>query len=175
MCVCDAGYTGEDGGTCEACPLSTYKTSTESTSCLNCLLNSGHALTGQLDLSSCLCNSGYTGSNGGTCSPCTSGSYKSSVGSLSCTFCAADHYGTSDAAVDLSSCVACPTNSLSQAGSSRIELCVCVAGFKQTVMHDACIECSQGYYDDTTDRYESGPAAQSPEPHGPLAVDYEVN
>jgi hypothetical protein len=143
--------------TCIDCALSTYSAAVGATlasTCTACAANSLTLATGQTDISACLCALGYTGQDGGVCSPCTTGSYKPILGSLSCAFCPANHYGTSIAAVFLSSCVACPTNSLSQAGSGRIELCVCESGFKQTAEHDACIECSPGYYDDTTDRYE---------------------
>jgi hypothetical protein len=106
----------------------------------------------------CQCNAGYTGANGGLCLACVAGSYKPTTGPLPCTFCAVDFYSTSSAAASAASCVACPVNSDSVAGSGSIELCYCAAGYKQTEAHDACEECAPGYYD-STNRFECSKCA----------------
>ncbi len=38
-CICDAGYTGQDGGPCVACAAGTYKNATGNASCLECVPN----------------------------------------------------------------------------------------------------------------------------------------
>eukprot|EP00961_Rhodomonas_salina_P261541 3535005-Rhodomonas_salina.1 len=35
-CVCNAGYTGPDGGTCEACGVGTAKAVNGSSACVDC-------------------------------------------------------------------------------------------------------------------------------------------
>jgi len=57
-CVCVAGYTGPDGGTCTACVAGKYKTDPGSAGCTDCLANSYHALTGRTAASACQCNAG---------------------------------------------------------------------------------------------------------------------
>ena len=57
-CVCVAGFTGLDGGTCSACGAGKYKTTAGSVACTDCPLNSHHALTQQTAASACQCNAG---------------------------------------------------------------------------------------------------------------------
>jgi hypothetical protein len=57
-CVCLAGFSGPDGGTCAACLAGKYKTTAGSAACTDCPLNSYHALTERTAASACQCNAG---------------------------------------------------------------------------------------------------------------------
>jgi hypothetical protein len=142
--------------TCINCDANSYSSvvgATGSSTCTSCPSDSVSP-GGSMTLTACICNIGFTGANGGVCSACAAGSYKPTTGSIACTFCGVDTYSTTVAAVSIASCVACPVNSTSVAGSGSIDKCYCISGYKQTATHDSCIECSDGYYDDDTNRYE---------------------
>ena len=72
-CVCNAGYTGPDGGgDCTACAEGKYKDA----------LGSAECKTG--------CSAGYMGADGGgDCTACPYGKYKDALGSAECTNCPA--------------------------------------------------------------------------------------
>jgi hypothetical protein len=57
-CVCVAGFSGPDGGTCTACLAGKYKTAAGSAACADCPSNSHHALTERTAASACQCNAG---------------------------------------------------------------------------------------------------------------------
>ena len=57
-CVCVAGFSGPDGGTCAVCVAGKYKANPGSAGCTDCLANSYHALTGRTAASDCQCNAG---------------------------------------------------------------------------------------------------------------------
>jgi hypothetical protein len=83
-------------------------------------------------------------------------------GSIACTGtsqCEVNYYSTAEAEVDAKSCAACSANSTSVSGSSNINQCFCIAGYKQADTHDSCIECSPGFYDNITTRYECSKCA----------------
>jgi hypothetical protein len=66
---CLWGYTGPDGGACNACEAGTYKATAGSGSCAACPLHSSSAA-GSDELTDCACDAGYTGPDGGTCAAC---------------------------------------------------------------------------------------------------------
>jgi len=111
QCVCNAGYTGPDGGACEACGVGTFKAANGSSSCVACgsgkFLNTSandaeadcltcpaftNSPSRSPSLSACICNEGYTGPDGSGCTACAAGSYKPSNGSAPCTLCAPGQY-----------------------------------------------------------------------------------
>jgi len=118
--LCAAGWTGP-AGSCVACLGGTYKNTVGSEACALCPLNSSSP-SGSSALTACQCNAGFSGANGGTCSACVAGSYKATVGSVACTLCGANTYSTSNASISATSCLACPGNTTSVAGSS---VCQC--------------------------------------------------
>ena len=85
-CTCDAGYTGPDGGPCDACVENTYKKTVGSISCLEC---PEHTVL-VWDRTDCRCAPGYTGLDGGPCRACAAGTYKGAQGSAACTSCPAN-------------------------------------------------------------------------------------
>jgi hypothetical protein len=154
-CECVPGYTGTACGTCSACVAGTYKTVTGTATCTDCNANTYSPSAATI----CVCMAGYTGPDGGTCLACEAGSYKATAGSAACTFCGVGFYSNATAAVSAESCVACPSDSFSVAGSAGIEWCYCNPGYRQTISHDACSLCDPGYYDNITDLYECSKCA----------------
>ena len=127
-CICNVGYTGPDGGSCEGCEAGKYKNVTGSASCTNCpsYLFSDVASDAESD---CICNVGYTGPDGGPCEVCVAGKYKDIIGSGNCTSCA--------------------SNSYSDAGSDADTNCVCNVGYSGPD-GGACTACVAGKYKDIT-------------------------
>ena len=147
-CLCDMGYTGNDGGPCAVCPAGKFKETNGSAPCTQCSEGKystdagrtsqsacstcpSHASSrlGSGELVRCLCNRGYTGPDGGPCTACIAGTYKSMNGSLACKQCPQSKYSTSLAAVSESACIDCPARTYSKEGSSRITNCSCVRGY----------------------------------------------
>jgi hypothetical protein len=142
-CTCNAGSTGPNGGPCAACVAGKFKTLTGiatctdcgagtystavgasgSSTCIACPSNSTSPA-GSAALTNCTCNIGSTGPNGGgPCAACMAGKYKTSKGSVACTDCGAGTYSTAVGASGSSTCIACPSNSTSSAGSASLTNC----------------------------------------------------
>ena len=167
-CVCNAGFTGPDGGVCSACVAGKYKTSsgsvactncgvglysvavgaTTSSTCISCPVNTNSAASSSA-IGGCVCNAGFTGPDGGVCSACVAGKYKTSSGSVVCTDCAVGLYSVAVGATASAVCVSCPANSNSEASSSVIAACTCNAGFTG-VNGGTCTACVAGKYKDVS-------------------------
>lgn len=150
-CACKAGYYGGVGQQCTICPADTYSNVNGASACTPCPANTSSPA-GSSSVYQCECIPGHVGFLGDACEACVAGTYKQN--SYSCAQCPANTYSTEVAAVSVATCKACPRNSTSVAGSGSIAGCYCVAGYRQTAAHDACIACDPGYYDDATKRYE---------------------
>ena len=180
-CVCNLGFTGPDGGPCAAfaagkyktvpgtvactdCAAGTYSTTTGATAldtCTACPSNTQSGL-GSTVLTSCVCNLGFTGPNGETCAACAAGKYKYWRGPETCYDCDAGTYSTTTGAIALATCIACPSNTQSDLGSTS---CVCNLGFtgpdggtctacaagkyKTVTGPDTCTDCAAGKYSAT--------------------------
>jgi hypothetical protein len=79
------------------------------------------------------------------CVECTAGSYSNVSSSTACIKCEANTYSNVHAAVNASTCLPCPSNSTSVAGSS---VCVCRLGYTGTD-GVACTACATGKYSPT--------------------------
>jgi hypothetical protein len=145
--------------TCDACLAGTFKPHLGDEACGGACPSFSVSLEGSNELTDCQCEAGYSGPDGGACSACAAGSYKAIEGSAACTFCGVGFYSNATAAASVESCGACPGNSSSVAGSARIDQCDCNPGYRQTLDHDACIQCSPGYYDSALNRYECSQCA----------------
>ena len=155
-CACKLGYKGEVGQECTICPINTYSDINGASACTPCPANTSSPA-GTNSVYSCVCLPGHVGSLGYACEACVAGTYKQNY--LSCAQCPSNTYSTEVAAVSVATCQACPRNSTSVAGSGSIERCFCVAGYRQTAAHDACIACDPGYYYEATKRYECSQCA----------------
>jgi len=141
-CVCNAGYTGVDGGTCVACvagkikiqmgsALCTdclagqYSTDVAATACSNCLDNSNSPV-GSISAGDCICNPAYTLSASLTCDICAQNTFKTEAGNAACTD--------------------CTPNSESPAGSSISTDCKCVVGHTSDADGTQCLACVTGKF-----------------------------
>ena len=126
-CLCDAGYSGPDGGSCAECSAGTFKDTAGSAACSACPAGSASPA-GSDEHTDCTCNAGSTGPDGGTCTQCVAGKYKLATGAAACTNCLQGHYSTvNGATADV--CQACPADSTSPAGSDALTDCQCNAGY----------------------------------------------
>lgn len=136
-CVCNAGYTGEDGsGQCQECKAGSYKTATGDAECTECSAgkfststaaasagvctlcpgNSYSEQRGSSDSTHCQCNVGYHGRNGQSCTGCDKGKYKPQRGAS----------GSSNTEND---CISCHPGK-----------------YQDTEGQSTCIDCEKGTY-----------------------------
>ena len=127
-CICDAGYTGPDGGPCVQCGVGTYKDAAGSQGCTACAQHETSPM-GSASLGACVCEAGY-GYDGSICTECAVGSYKDVSGDLGCTSCA--------------------QHETSPEGSVSADACVCVAGYGSTSTYTYSVQsgryCAQDYW-----------------------------
>lgn len=163
-CVCSVGFTGTDGGPCQACETGKYKSELGDAACSVCPVNTWQNLTASIDANSCVacdvnsvspegsgamsdcqCKSGYTGPNGGPCVACTDGSYKALTGDAPCALCSTGTYYQGSAPYTSNQCMSCGANTVTTAPAGvGVESCVCVTG---NVKEDnACRPCQEGFY-----------------------------
>lgn len=161
-CICDAGFSGPEGGPCDPCGVGTYTNVNGSskcfecaagtylnmsggTSCVSCPGNHSHSRPGSVKVDSCVCNAGFTGPSGAQCTACEKGAYKSVNGSSACITCGG---GTFTDFVGSTSCVGCPENSDSGVGSSSLS-CLCNPGYSGPD-GGVCEPCSPGTFKDSS-------------------------
>lgn len=186
---CEEGkYTLNTGSTsasdCLVCASNKYVD--ENWNCVDCFdfSTSTHQSHGY---ESCICNAGYTSGGAGVCEACAEGKYKSLQGGQECTTCPIGKYGTGgegsideesqciacpsntygsiDESSNLAVCVQCNSNSVSVAGSTSVDSCVCDVGysefnqncvpcvgsyFKATIGNDACVPCDLQLFTNVT-------------------------
>jgi hypothetical protein len=173
-CLCNLGYTGQNGGPCTACEAGKYKQRLGNEACSPCphgkysaKIAVGHAsecqrcpdhaytvAAGSNAQTKCVCNIGYAGSSR-SCNPCIAGFYNNVLGSTACSACPQGKYS---AMLSSSSCLLCPENSHTLTEGSAV--CKCNVGFHGPD-GGACLPCKAGTYKDT-----SGSAACSECPAG---------
>ena len=169
-CTCNKGYTGADGDQCQPCIAGSYKSVLGTAACVSCVAGKYSTTVAAAEdavclecqrhsvsasgREMCLCNAGYSGSgysgsesfSGGntTCSACVVGTFKVRPGNVECDQCPINTYSDIEAS-DSDSCVYCPSNSISPAGSSNYTDCKCKAGYTG---HNGgeCIQCEAGKY-----------------------------
>ena len=170
-CLCNAGFTGADGGPCAECAGGTFKgvsgsaecgtcvadtfsNGTAATACANCAVNSVSS-EGSTVASDCKCNSGFavTPSTVGnadehSCEPCAIGFAKPETDNLACTVCASGKYAD---VTQLSACKACGSDS-THSPPEAPDKCLCNPGFYLTpdspnpVSADECTQCPADTY-----------------------------
>lgn len=184
-CTCNKGYTGPNGLACTACPTGQYKDVQGSAFCMLCAADTwlGYSAAiapsncsscspnsqspeGSSLITACQCNAGWTGNLGGPCTACIAGTYKLLKGSASCVNCPADTYSVTVNATTAGTCLACPANSVSPAGSDDVTDCQCNPGYtgpnggpcvqcaaglwKSWIGPEACSTCPEGTYSGAT-------------------------
>ena len=154
-CKCNKGFTGRDGGPCNACVPGQYKDyygtkMVNGSDCKPCVAGKYSPTHAQIDCISCV-NGKYSAmgaSSSSLCIHCAPGKYSTSA-ALGCTSCAAGKYSnTSGNAAESdcqpctagkysalagsnssASCLPCSANSNSPASSDNVSDCICDAGF----------------------------------------------
>jgi len=141
-CLCNAGFSGVDGGPCVLCAIGKFKDTIVNEACSDCLDNSFSQFEGAtscvscLDSSAhstgrdrCLCNAGYTQADTvdtrPDCTPCAVNTYQPGSGETSCFECDANANGPEASATPVT--------------------CLCNAGFYDIKDH-TCEKCAAGTY-----------------------------
>lgn len=170
-CLCNAGFTGADGGPCAECAGGTFKgisgsaecgtcaadtfsNGTAATACANCAANSVSEA-GSTVASDCKCNAGFAvtpdtvdDDNQHSCEPCAIGFSKSETDNIACTVCASGKYAD---VTQLSACKPCGSDS-THSPLEAPDKCLCNPGFYLTpdspspVSADECVHCPVNTY-----------------------------
>ena len=141
-CMCDAGFTGADGGNCSSCPADTFKSTNGSAACSNCSGPFMYSPTTSTAESACyrMCPVGYTqNASQDVCIGCAAGSFKNITGFSPCSKCEAGKYSNATGEISESACDDCPSNTYSGSGSNVLANCSCNAGYTG----DDGTECSE--------------------------------
>lgn len=163
-CKCIAGYTGPDGGPCQACVAGTFKAVEGNSSCMACAANHYSDADASTDcapcqknsLSSpgsnsqelCQCDVGYF-LNDSLCTACSIGHSKDHVGNDDCTRCSNVSYSDAEASAQ---CIQCNENSASSADRAS---CLCSQGYEPVSVNNTqpnvqCRPCAEGFYKNIT-------------------------
>lgn len=125
-CSCPAAYSGADGTACIPCQAGSWCDDGASTDCHD----DSDSIYMSSAVTACICDAGFTGDDGvDPCNGCINGTYKTSNGSDVCTLCPAGTWSWLVEAINNETCVDCPLNSESVAGSHDIAECKCKAGY----------------------------------------------
>lgn len=164
-CLCVPGYTGNSGVGCVACPAGAYKTLAGPSTCTPCAQNTYSTLSarasacdacpvntvspaGSDEAVDCVSAPGFY-DNGGGVQPCPGGSFQELPGQNACELCAVGKFSTATAAATAATCMPCPQNSSSLAGSSSVSACTCNSGY-EGVDGGPCVACVAGTFKATT-------------------------
>ena len=158
--MCNAGWTGNSGGSCSPCAADEFKSAPGSAACSQCPLASDSLVSS----THCVCdgNAVFSGADGGQCKQCVAGKYKKPVGSIpsDCADCGVGKYSSLVGASTADTCIPCPTGSNASLGSDKQTDCtckpewhgpnggpctVCAPGnYKANPGNGTCRPCSQG-------------------------------
>ena len=152
--ACDAGFTSDGTGGCQACAAGTYKTGSGNEACTECgagkysaasgataeskcstCTSNSDAPAGSDAASDCICNAGFTSDGAGACQACAAGTYKAGSGNEACTECGAGKYSNATNATAESTCTDCGAGKYSvTTGATAESTCSdCGAGKYSTV------------------------------------------
>lgn len=117
---------------CVLCPTDTYFDGTGAAAQDECVPCPTHASApaGSGGATACLCALGYAGAPGEECVACVPGFFRSDPSEYICEACPAGSYHDVDvyANTNVESCLSCPADTASAAGSGSASACVCDAG-----------------------------------------------
>ena len=156
-CVCVAGYSGPDGGTCTACGVGKYKTAAGSFGCTNCSAGLYSTTIGATALDQCsFCWYGKFSVAGASvctecipgkfspgypfpCEDCEAGKYSVSGVTWACLTCAAGKYSSASASV----CTECSAGKYTKDGLTCV---TCLYSKYAVAGASVCTECVPGKY-----------------------------
>ena len=171
-CICKEGYTGPDGGHCQACSAGTYKSGTGSGACSACAsgtYSTSSAATTCLTCQTCASGqylSSCSGSSAGTCvdclteaAKCTGNTYLINCGASyggacsPCASCLAGEQRNGCTGVSVGLCEACPSGKFKPStGTEQCQTCpTCSAGKYNigtcdSINSNTCVDCVAGKY-----------------------------
>jgi hypothetical protein len=138
------------------CGANTYSAAVAATSVSTCSLcpantiAAGDTAADHDNITDCVANEGYFGHAGSSAEPCPAGSFSAQLGASVCTICGEKTFSTTPAATSSSTCLPCPTNTVTVGGalpSLRNELGDCVADYGHAGPPGAAATpCSAGSY-----------------------------
>ena len=160
-CLCNAGYSGPNGGPCAACFAGTYKDVNGPSGCSACALGKYSNVMGQssslgcmncpsgsfsgngsVTRSNCTCNRGYTGPDGGPCGACEPGKFSAVRAAQNCIECGVGTYSTETA----TTCSICISGTFAnETGSSFCWDCPfgSISGIGSVMLNNC--SCREGY------------------------------
>ena len=164
-CICNQGYTGDDGSSpaaCAACVAGTYKDFAGSYPCTNCPADSyspetaetsldtctacpasTQSVAGSSVITDCVCVVGYTGPDGGECTECEKGKFKDAIGDAACDDCAIGQHQTLTGQTECMDCVA----GKYAPEPGHVDCLNCPTGrFQPSEGQGACLQCAPGKY-----------------------------
>ena len=171
-CICKEGYTGPNGGHCQACLAGTYKSGTGSGACIACdsgTYSTSSAATTCLTCQTCASGqylSSCGGTSTGTCvdclteaAKCTGNTYLINCGASysgacsPCASCLAGEQRNGCTGVSVGLCEACPSGMFKPStGTEQCQTCpTCSAGKYNTgtcdgINSNTCVDCVAGKY-----------------------------
>ena len=189
-CSCNAGYTGPNGYSCDACEMGKYKSivgsdrciscesgkygdtyaSTSLEACSECPANSATYSPGSNSLFDCACNEGFTfdDTDDGWCIPCAPGTYKDFSGFQVCSPCLAGKYSETVGADTFTTCISCGENAFSSLQSTAPTDCSCNTGY---IVADSgqCIACPNDNWCSAGDQNPCPFGSSSPQGSGVIS------
>jgi len=145
-CVSNAGYSGRDGNVGVACAVGTYKQVNGSSACQACVVDISVSTLASV---ACSCNLGYFSAtpdvDGANCTACPVAYAANVTGLASCNMCGNNSY-TANNGTGSTTCLQCPYDSSSFAGSRQQDDCSCNVGYTGAPPSSNCSACFEGTY-----------------------------
>jgi len=135
FCQCDAGYSGPDGGPCEACGANFFKPAAGAHASTQCHAHSVSPLASTIS-AQCVCDLGFSSANSAQCAACEEGTFKNTTCNQACTACVANTVTVSPN-VNPNDPIAPPATALSG--------CICGPGFFGP-LGGPCALCEAGFF-----------------------------
>ena len=186
QCICNKGFTGVDGETCNGCASGTYKENIGSSICILCAISTYSTVVnstteencnlcppyssshiGSVKKTDCVCKSGYIGENGDNCVACPPGLYKSQPGNTQCVECESGRYSNKNGSII---CIRCPVHTYSRKAAISVNECTCNIGYTGD-NGQVCSACAYGTYKNTNGSSVCTQCKQNANTTNPAAAD----
>ena len=172
QCDCNPGFTRSAGeySVCEKCTAGSFKTDLGDHACGECIENfyceegtifpepcpeRSTSVLASATLEDCKCNTGNSVQRSvgeKACVLCETGKYNNLIDQDQCYDCPQNTFYNRSGATSVDNCHKCPTNSVSELGSSNRTQCTCPLGYSgRPGQH--CTACAQGKYRETLEKY----------------------
>ncbi|KAK3591334.1 hypothetical protein CHS0354_028441 [Potamilus streckersoni] len=145
VALCNPGFFRIANGTCQACPLGTYQSSTEQSSCISCPSGTTTNQIASTSLAQCvgICSAGFFINTVGNCQACPVGTYQSSSGQSSCVSCQSGTTTLQTGSTSFTQCVATCASGFFRATSGNCQVCP-VGTYQPNIEQSFCLSCPSG-------------------------------